>query len=448
MGTRNDLDGLIGFVGSDDLWRERLADVMDEHLLPAMEEFEVDFEELGDILGETWPMVLWGAAFEDFLGRFYEPDGQNFVDVYLKRKGGSETDSNRAYIEGLRDAPVSLYEVSKIEPGKSMLVRDLLTGSAPVMVREKSATRMLKPWDRIAVRVVPQGDHHVISGALLPFTPDASDLLAEVLRDALNLGKRKKLRLSADQLRQCAPLFSNAWLFESLPGALDPEPMQLANAEGDELLFHDLRFPFAKGVVQKDVMTRLAEMPAIQPAGPKAWNWLAPEDERNNRPTGGLVVAQMNSGNTVLGTLELKGKALILSVNSASRAERGEILIMESLKDLLKRPLSAIQTVDQVMANRDQIDNGSDEEEIPPDIARQIIHQQLDQHYRDTLNQPIPALGGKTPRQSVRSAAGRKKVVEWLKLIENRSANRAGTPLADYDFRWIWEELGLERERR
>ena len=81
---------------------------------------------------------------------------------------------------------------------------------APVTVREKSATRTLKQWDRIAVRVVPERDHHVISGALLPFRAEAVELLFDGLRDALKLKKRDALRLDHEQLQHCAPLFTSA----------------------------------------------------------------------------------------------------------------------------------------------------------------------------------------------------------------------------------------------
>lgn len=78
--------------------------------MPALDEFEIDHDELADLLGEQWSGVLWGCGFEDFLGRRYE-DG-NIVDLYLKRRGWKETVLNRAYFAALRDAPVSLYEVS------------------------------------------------------------------------------------------------------------------------------------------------------------------------------------------------------------------------------------------------------------------------------------------------------------------------------------------------
>jgi hypothetical protein len=72
----------------------------------------------------------------------------------------------------------------------------------------------------------------------------------------------------------------------------------------------------------------------------------------------------------------------------------------------------------------------------------------MDSHYRETLDQPIPALEGKTPRQAARSISGRKKVMEWLKYLENASAKNIGSPMSDYDFGWMWHELGVGDERQ
>ena len=60
----------------------------------------------------------------------------------------------------------------------------------------------------------------------------------------------------------------------------------------------------------------------------------------------------------------------------------------------------------------------------------------------------IPALGGKSPRQAVRTAGGREKVSGWLKYLENSSAGHGESPIAEYDFSWLWAELGLESYRK
>ncbi|AUH34186.1 hypothetical protein [Paracoccus tegillarcae] len=447
MVERNDISGLLGFIGRDEIWRERLQDAVAEHLLPALEEFDLDHDDLTDLLGEQWSGVLWGCGFEDFLGHRYG-DG-NIVDLYLKRRGWKESVLNRAYFAALRDNPVSLYEVSDVRPGTSMVLRDLLTDAAAVTVREKSASRTLKRWDRIAVRVVPERDHHVISGALLPFSSEATDLLLSGLRDALKMKKRDLLRLTSEQLSSCAPIFTAAWLFTEIARTLDPAVPELFNSDGDEVMFHDLRFPFAAGATQRQVATGLDRVKALLPEGPKFWNWIAVRKGRGARPASGTMLeSQMESGETVLGRLELKGKALLVSVNSARRAKKAEALVSKAVGELLKPPLTRIRTVEQMMAERRSEKPGDAAEDIPPEIARQIMQEYMDRHYRETLDAPLPMLGGKSPRQAARSAAGREKVVEWLKYLENGNARGEGGAVAEYDFGWMWAELGLEGHRK
>ena len=446
MTERNDISGLLAFIGREGDWRDRLQDVVADHLMPALEQFEIDQDGLADLLGEQWSGVLWGCGFEDFLGQHYE-DG-NIVDLYLKRRGWKETALNRAYFTALRDAPVSLYEVSDVQPGTSMVLRDLLSDAAPVTVREKSATRRLKQWDRIAVRVVPERDHHVISGALLPFRPEAVDFLFAGLRDALKLKKRDALRLTRDQLLGCAPLFTSAWLFIEIDRALTPAEPQFTNSDGDDVLFHDLRYPLASGVTQKAVAERLDRVKGFLPEGPKFWNWLAARKARGGTAGGGIMLDTQMEGATVLGSAELKGRTLLVTVNSAERAAKVQTLIGAAVGDLLKPPLTTIRTVDQVRAEQRRDGPREAADEIPPEVARQFMRDHLDQHYRETLDAPIPALGGKSPRQAVRTAAGREKVIDWLKMLENRSAGHREGPIAEYDFGWMWVELGLVEHRK
>jgi hypothetical protein len=68
----------------------------------------------------------------------------------------------------------------------------------------------------------------------------------------------------------------------------------------------------------------------------------------------------------------------------------------------------------------------------------------LTREYARTLDEPVPALGNKTPRALARTKAGRSKVADWLKYLENGSAKSgAADPMASYDFTWMWKELGL-----
>jgi hypothetical protein len=110
--------------------------------------------------------TVWACAFEDFLTREFE-DGANTIDEYLKRRGWKEPASVRTYMAALRNSTMSFYEVSSIVPGESFRARDLARDGEPVLVSERSATRSLKPWDRIAARVVQVGSKMQIGGGVL-----------------------------------------------------------------------------------------------------------------------------------------------------------------------------------------------------------------------------------------------------------------------------------------
>jgi hypothetical protein len=56
----------------------------------------------------------------------------------------------------------------------------------------------------------------------------------------------------------------------------------------------------------------------------------------------------MEDGTTVLGNIEIKGRSLIVNVNSAARAERAIAMLYAALGRLVAAPLTQIQTVEQI----------------------------------------------------------------------------------------------------
>jgi hypothetical protein len=62
------------------------------------------------------------------------------------------------------------------------------------------------------------------------------------------------------------------------------------------------------------------------------------------------------------------------------------------------------------------------------------------------LDEPVPALGNRTPRQAARLKTICPKLIALLKDLESQSERqrRAGQPA--YDSVWLWKELGITRE--
>lgn len=446
-----DLSRLIKFATRED-WRDALEEALGDHFGAAMEEFGLESEEIGEVLGDHYAGVLFGCALEDLMTRRFESDAANLVDDYLKRRGWNETAPAKAYMRSLRDSACSLYEVSGIVPGASFLARDLVRGGEPVLITERTASHTLRQWDRITARIVPERKGHILSGALLPFSPDGAERLLDGLRSAE--GKRRKsgyLDIDHEVLASIAHLFTTGWLFDVLPQALGLQAPAIQNSDGDELEFHNVRFPFSKGTTAEAIAALLAADPEMHRENASFWNWLKPSSGTiplAKRPGALAFGTSTDDGRMVFGNLEFKGRTLVLSVNSANRATQGTAALAKLLGAAVGKPLTEIETIEQAAQNR----KGPPPPEpvIPPEMATELIHGVLDKHYRETLDQPVEMLGNLTPHEATQSAQGRKKLVEWLKLIENRSAQHPndGDPMATYDFSWIWAELGIEKLRK
>ena len=444
----HDLSGIIKWCARED-WRPRIDAVMAEHFEPAMKAFGLDFQEIGEALGGTWAVTLWGCAFEDFLTRRFGPGDENPVEVYLRRRGWKEPVTARTYMTALRTSLMSLYEASDIIPGQSFRARDLVRGGDPVVVSERTATRTLKTWDRIAARIVEHNGKMILAGGLLSVTLEASEGLFSRLRDRPSnagakrhggAGALKGWRGSDEDLRRAAPLFTSAWLFDVLPRALHVDPPKLFNSDGDEILFHRVNFP-QEAASADAIAARLDQLADLRRASATFWNWLgdrAASGAKAKVAKGIIFNSSMEDGSPVLGTIELNDSFVLFEANSPTRAQRGTAMLAAALGDLVGSPLTEIQTVEQLQAApRRKLDEAA--AAIPPEVQEKLVHEVLDQHYRASLDEPTPMLGNVSPRAAARTARGREDLVVWLKHLENRSRHTTdrNDPVATYDFTWM-----------
>lgn len=466
--TADALSGLVTWLARDH-WRDAFQEVLEEHFGEPCEAAGLDtFDELADIVGDHWFNTLWGCAFGDLLTRPTEHG--TIVDDYLKRRGWNETALHRAYMEALRDSVMSLYEVSDIRPGESFLARDLVRGGEPILVHERTATRTLKPWDRVALRIVAVRGRTMIGGGMLPFEVELADDVLETLRGVIDdappavvamLGEGdaglppEEMKGIAEQLamRLAAPIFTAAWLSNHLDELLDPQPPTVMNSDGEAMELIRLHYRLAEGVTAQQLRATLDATPELHPASATFWNWLQPPS--GPRPAGAMpegahtAFSTMPDGSVVLGTLELEGRALEVQVSSESRAERVRALLAARLPNLVSEPLIVRQTLEQALAEHRENPPPPAGHGLLPEEERQVIHQVLDRHYRALLDEPVPGLGNITPRQAARSPKGRETLVAWLEHLENQTARLDdASPMAAYDLTWMWTELGVAERRK
>jgi hypothetical protein len=469
MASKHLLQGLIKW-SMRDRWVDRFEQILSDHILPACDETGLEVDEVVPTIGEDLFMsTVWACAFEDFLTRNFE-DGENAVDDYLKRRGWKETASTRAYITALRNSTMSLYEVSDIVRDTSFRARDLIRGGEPVLISERSATHSLKPWDRIAARVVEVGSKTQICGGVLPFDHETAEAFLESWRSfgAMNEEERREFAKGAlgddsaeeaiaelsphDALRASSSIFSTFWLVDAINRVRNPVLPRLHNVDGETLVLCEVSFPVAPGTTAEAIRAILETRPDFRPEGPTSWNWI-----RQGKPaaasTGAGEQAQRSltiesweeDGTLVLGDLDIEDGVLTLAVNSAKRSETGCALLSEMLGSLVGKPSVGMENIAQVMASHSTAMPAP--LDVPMEQNRDIVHGFLDRHYREVLDQPVPMLGDETPRAAVKTEAGRIKVADWLKMMENQTA-KANGPMRNYSFGWLWAELGIGELRR
>lgn len=460
--------GLSQAIGNLEKWCDKAEwaplynGIFDEHLEIAREKFDLTNDEIMDTLGES-SVMLYGFVFEDFLSADFGEDGEsNVIDDYLSRRGWREKVPARRYLEALRDSAPSVFEVVDLDPGRSMTVRDMVLDGDPVTVEEKSGSESAARWDRVAGRLVTVNGKPSLTGGLLLLPYEvaddvlatiasvAKDLMKELRREAKKQGQALKIadRDAREIMLAAGPichLITQSWLVDALERARAPLP-EMRNSDGESIVMSEVRFPIAGGAAAIAVaLDGIGGFERVAPEEP-CWGWYEPrqpsETQAEGEGQGILILSQDHLGRTSLGSVEIQGDALVLSTLSQERAARGQALLAAHLADLVGAPLTSHQSVETMLAQRREAAPAP--ADLPPEVAAQAMHAFMDDHYRSTLDSPLPSLDGKTPRQAARTKKGRAQVVDWLKRLENsefRRASRQGQ--APYDTAWIWKELRI-----
>jgi len=125
--------------------------------------------------------------------------------------------------------------------------------------------------------------------------------------------------------------------------------------------------------------------------------------------------------------------------------ERGKLLLSNIAGESLRHLRDEFTTQKELRNRAIKGHRGVKESEgkIPGEELDAAMGRFLEDHYRDWPDTKLPALGGKTPREAVRTAKGRKQVIAVLKDVENGEDRKrqAGEPF--YDVARLRAELGL-----
>lgn len=146
---------------------------------------------------------------------------------------------------------------------------------------------------------------------------------------------------------------------------------------------------------------------------------------------------------TALGYITIEGRELRVSVNSEKRANRIRKEIEKRLKGQVTHQKTEVESVESML---NKPSDEPDEAPYPPMTPelQEIMDQSLDAHWKKWIDEKIPALGGITPRQAVKSKDGREKLMALLDDFERRDKLGQGSLSQLKYIQRARKQLGLE----
>lgn len=409
-----------------------------------------NLDDLENFFGSEGFWMIYPVMLEFFFTNIYgQNDEWNIIDSFLASPKNGLTKNDRAYLTALRPSIMSVYEVTAIEPEKSLTVRDMIRGGTPLKVREKSLTRYVSQWECLGARILDMNGHLEFAGGVLQLERSVAEDLAPWLKQMRDMTvatlpmqdptiPKEKISHYAEVLWASEiALAWIAWLMESQ----NQKPPQLHNSERHAISPVTIRFPVTKK--HGDIAAFFDKHRAFEEDGPDEWVWLKKEKGGKNRET----------SYTVCGHAVLHEECLELFVNSRERANILEDMVSKKLADILGKPeweytdapSASMESFLAGFTAREEDDIGIDD--LSPEEMQALMLELKDDHYHQWLSMRIPALEDKTPRMAKRSKKGRAQLISLMKDMENHENCQAKAQgIKPYDMTWMWEELGLERD--
>jgi len=318
------------------------------------------------------------------------------------------------------DQPFSFYEVMSCRPGEGYRLKDILRG-IETEVYERRGSEIARPGDILLARVVlidQVAMLMVCSSILIPpsWKPKLIDLKNAILQEYSHI--------TAQVVSEYDIEIRNLYLhiYES-----SMTPPQICNTDGDPMVFHKLHYkiddPEAafQGLVSLCTVedeTTLRSMATLDESG-KVIKAEIPWSRPGHKKSKAL-------DNTILGQISVDHQKLLFEVNSEARAEVARREMEVRLGEHAEYLTTEIQSP-KIMPDGERpggsINESSQDELMQLPEVREHMAKVLTDHWEGWIDQELPALGGKTPRQAVKTPDG-KESVEALLLDASRHMNR------------------------
>jgi hypothetical protein len=327
---------------------------------------------------------------------FFRNDGL-VARTYLEERGGKLAARERAWIEACVAARYSFWEVVAVTPGTGVRLHDRLTDEER-HVTERTASQTMRRGLFVCARVVDFDGMSLLAG-LCPrgLPPNVGDEIVADARRAMRVRAKYK-PVPHDTVRRHAEELLLLW-FDAVDELNAAPPPRRTNTDGDPLFQTQDQFDIEPGC-RSTLIARLATSEALVRDGEHSFTVM----REGNR-------MHPDWENTVIGKIGIGKDGVALESNSVARA------------DALRRRFEALagdtvrfkERIDDNVLDEADEDEGEDGRVAETPEVTAMIQDLLEKHALAWADMQIPALGGRTPREAVRTAAGRRDVEKILR---------------------------------
>ena len=389
-----------------------------------------------DVPGEYWEMI--GINVQEWLlanGELTIKGKRVPVQELLLGPGGPRLGPRQQeYLRQMATRPLRLYEVTESRPGEGLTLVDVIDEHAePLRVQERSGSQSLKSGDLLGTRVVEVGDHLELSGALYPFTRLHAGALHSMLPDFLE--DTRDEGLADDEFAfELARLIVRQWFAQmTLP---PPMPQFMDASTGEPLMLTTDHYR----ILDREALAgKLAACAELEQDDDGHWVWLEEGSDGQLRARVSLTIDPPESERIDLfcrtRKLADEGRAWFEALASDS---------VEHLRREVSDPQEAMNAGDEVLPPDDFAD---DQPEIPPQEFTRMVEEAIKRTYADWADQPLPALGDRTPRAAMATSGGLERVKGLLRSYDQSeqelARDQGRNPVS---FQFLWDALGISRD--
>jgi len=211
----------------------------------------------------------------------------------------------------------------------------------------------------------------------------------------------------------------------------------LVTPEGDAVVFVTARYQHGDMAAIRQILSQAVDFDLDDdlepgPDGELQGGWYETDPGARPMPPPG--------GRRVLAVLTLTPTTLEVETMSEERLENCRRRLDELLGDRIRLMETRRKSVNQALQEEPPAD-APEPLILPPEVLAEIEEQML----RQWIDDSIPALGGLTPREAVKTPEGRQRLLDLFDYIERQQAERPTAPgIFSPDYRKAKKMLGLE----